>query len=76
MTVNIKVIVLIKDPPERQATICCQRFADALEKGTDNEGYGSLISYEHGGVWTVSDELPPIKHCPWCGTDTGSNQVS
>lgn len=74
MTVNIQMTLPYRKCAETKAIVCCQKFADALENGTDNEGYGSLITYLQG-VWHVSDELPPIKYCPWCSIETASNHV-
>lgn len=51
-----------------QTTACCSEFLRAQESGSDNEGYGRLISCANG-LWQIGDGLPPLAYCPWCGKD-------
>jgi len=56
---------------------CCKAWGSAQQEGTDNEGYGALLSWlgpemedTDGrviGGWSVGCLLPPIRVCPWCG---------
>lgn len=48
--------------------VCCGQFAKAWESGTDNEGWGTLISAPGDGEPSIGQELDPIKFCPWCGS--------
>ena len=50
----------------RRDQVCCEGFHMALQGGTDNEGYGPLLSHWHG-EWRVGLDLPEIQYCPWCG---------
>lgn len=52
-------------------TVCCSDFAAATERGTDNEGYGAVISPWDGDSWMIGSYLSPAVYCPWCGTATG-----
>jgi hypothetical protein len=45
---------------------CCPAFAQALEKGTDNEEYNEAIHFD-GESWRIGCYLAPLKFCPWCG---------
>lgn len=58
---------------------CCSTFGRATETGTDNEGYGPLISHaselidEPGPCrwrmvpeWVIGDGFKLV-FCPWCG---------
>ena len=45
---------------------CCSEFEKAIERGTDNEGYGNLISFV-SGEWLIGYGLDSISYCPWCG---------
>lgn len=45
---------------------CCQQFANALEVGTDNEGYSALIRCGWDR-YHIGCELDPLSYCPWCG---------
>ena len=47
---------------------CCRAFDNALEEGTDAERLGAMIQHESYGGFTVSETLPPIAFCPWCGS--------
>ncbi len=53
--------------PPRPATLCCNDFWQAMQTGTDNEGYGSLVSYYGRAFHIGSGNLPEIAMCPWCG---------
>ena len=46
---------------------CCFPMIDAQQAGTDNEAYGSLVSYSLEGIAEMGCDLPPITFCPWCG---------
>lgn len=46
---------------------CCYDFKKALFPGTDNEGYGSLISGDETGWHTGGMDIDQISFCPWCG---------
>jgi len=46
----------------------CKEWYDALQRGTDHEGYGPAIVMERRG-WSMSWALPDIKFCPWCGKE-------
>lgn len=49
-------------------SVCCAELAKAFEPGTDNEGYGALVSISiHGGYKIGCGELEDIEFCPWCG---------
>lgn len=52
-----------------QVDVCCDNFAEATNSGTDNEGYGRLISKPFD-KWKMGQDLPDIKYCPWCGKQT------
>ncbi len=47
---------------------CCDDFKRAQGYGTDNEGYGSLLS-QYNGEWNIGCGLSSITVCPWCRTD-------
>lgn len=49
-------------------TKCCQEWEKAEIGGTDNEGYGRLISVRHG-EFVIGCRLRSVSFCPWCGTD-------
>lgn len=52
------------------ATPCCLEFQNAQQTGTDNEGYGRLISdYGRNGEYMIGCDLAPMNYCPWCGAD-------
>lgn len=55
---------------------CCPSFALALKMGTDNEGWGTLISHVDG-AWAIgSADMPTINFCPWCAEDvTGPPKI-
>lgn len=46
---------------------CCDNWAKAHEDGTDNEGYASLIYYDHDERVIIGNDLPAVNFCPWCG---------
>ena len=46
--------------------LCCTEFGDAMQPGTDNEGYEKLIWIKEG-LYVTGDGLPAISFCPWCG---------
>lgn len=48
---------------------CCEVFDRAVTvAGTDRENYEAAIQWdvERGG-WDISDQLAPLRFCPWCG---------
>lgn len=45
---------------------CCRAFDRAQQTGTDNEGYGRLITID-GEIAMIGSEMPPVDYCPWCG---------
>lgn len=56
-------------------TTCCEAFAEAMNSGTDNEGWGRLIRPDivdpsdpqlpaPGCGYQMGCGLPAIKHCP------------
>ena len=47
---------------------CCAEFLSAMCDGTDNEGYGKLISLEDG-KYSAGEGLNDLKFCPWCGAN-------
>ena len=47
--------------------VCCAEFQDAMQPGTDNEGYEKLIWIKEGR-YSTGDGLPAMNFCPWCGT--------
>jgi len=49
--------------------VCCGDFARALQRGTDNEGYGTLIYALDDKNWCAGVGLPTITYCPWCGQE-------
>ena len=49
--------------------ICCDSFADAMQAGTDNEGYGALLRPDGDRFSVGSSELQHIRFCPWCGAN-------
>lgn len=55
--------------------VCCTAFADAMQSGTDNEGYAELIyivSYDGDTLtWVMGTQLPEPAYCPWCGSSAG-----
>ena len=53
--------------PPRPANLCCDDFWQAMQVRTDNEGYGSLISF-WDGEFHIGGNLPSISVCPWCGS--------
>lgn len=57
---------------------CCDAWAKAHERKTDNEQYGRLIHCndetdpEYAEPYpTIGSGLPPVKFCPWCGAEKG-----
>lgn len=57
------------------AASCCDDFKRAQNSGTDNEGYGRLLSnlgrdQVAADRWSIGSNLPNIKFCPWCGVAT------
>lgn len=69
---------------------CCDAWAKAHQRGTDNEGYGSLIDTEHirfeegptletvhfRSIQIGHDcDLPEVRFCPWCGHPKTSIQA-
>ena len=44
---------------------CCEDMEKARQCGTDNEGFGPLVTGLRIGM-----ELPEIRFCPWCGICT------
>lgn len=46
---------------------CCMAMIQAQQSGTDNEAYGSAVSYSVEGIAEIGCQLPPITFCPWCG---------
>jgi hypothetical protein len=55
---------------ETTPAACCMDMSDALEPGTDAEGYGPLMRRHSGEVEivTMAGHLQHIDYCPWCGT--------
>ncbi len=50
--------------------ICCQPMQNALNRGTDCDGYDELFRTSlNGKEITAGTDLPPIKYCPWCKKD-------
>jgi len=50
--------------------VCCPDWQSAMNKGTDNEGYGPLIYYVVAtGHYRMGQSLKPVKFCPWCGEE-------
>ena len=47
---------------------CCEFWDKAHRKQTDNECYGSLVSYDEKSASYIGDSLPPVKFCPWCAS--------
>ena len=50
--------------------VCCADMAHACLKGTDNEGYSSLVMctlVAMDGTVVIGCDLPPARYCPWCG---------
>lgn len=47
--------------------VCCDDFFNAMQVGTDNEGYGCLINYYDNKfeIGTVGN----FKFCPFCGKE-------
>jgi len=63
----------------RQVDVCCQAFANAMQTGTDNEGYGALIDLVDSDApctWVMGVGLPQPFHCPWCGADPNVTPVT
>lgn len=52
---------------------CCDQWSKAHQHGTDNEGWGALIS-NYGGKPDMGDGLDPIRFCPWCGAEKGEEK--
>ena len=66
---------------------CCEPFAKAQTRRTDNEGYDALIRtkceyvpqgnelkvIETEGCFVMGSDLPPINLCPWCGAAKGES---
>lgn len=54
--------------------VCCSDMALAFTSGTDNEAYGKLASAYGDDPSSIrfGCELPAVKFCPWCGTETRS----
>ena len=54
---------------------CCDEWAKARQKGTDCEGFNSLIwddeimrdDKPHIGNIGSRTDFPPLRYCPWCG---------
>ena len=84
MSVRIETSIPVKKPLPGQSPVikklidvCCQQFADAMQAGTDNEGYGSLIYIVDDSLaWALGDGLQRPHHCPWCGKQTEIKEVS
>jgi hypothetical protein len=59
---------------------CCDAWAKAHERGTDNEGYGAVVGYwdfDGSGIEKPHighEDLPPVKFCPWCGAEKGESR--
>lgn len=50
---------------------CCQPFEKATRSGSDNEGWGALITpnqYVNPEYLAMGTVDVPITVCPWCGT--------
>lgn len=63
-------------PGLKRVRVCCQMFANALQSGTDNEGYSSLVYLlDDEGGWAMGVALPQPFHCPWCGADPDPKMV-
>ena len=75
MAVETKVFVPGRGPSKQPATVCCQDFAQALESGSDNEGYGPLIQFYGDGWHMGGGPLGPFEWCPWCGTHVSHCEV-
>ena len=41
---------------------CCEAMEAARQSGSDNEGFGPLVTGLRIGM-----DLPEIRFCPWCG---------
>jgi hypothetical protein len=55
--------------------LCCDAFSKAMTNGTDNEAWGAAIHLDQEGAhYKIGLGLPPLRFCPWCGSD--SNQTS
>jgi hypothetical protein len=64
---KVEIPMALSQPPQSPQTNCtCDAFKIAQCKGTDNEMYGSLISFWSGEYHTGCD-VPTIQFCPWCG---------
>jgi hypothetical protein len=64
---KVEIPLALSQPPQSPQTNCtCDAFKIAQCKGTDNEMYGSLISFWSGEYHTGCD-VPTIQFCPWCG---------
>ena len=54
---------------------CCETWAKARERGTDNEGYEALVllNDEHDPVIGMGPDGKGfvVKFCPWCGAQKG-----
>ena len=51
----------------------CVEFKKAQQRGTDNEGYGSLLSHHVVDEWRIGRDLENISYCPWCGKRVPQN---
>ncbi len=51
-----------------RVSICCRAFIEALETGSDNEGYGRLISVDDDKDWRIGGVMRSGRCCPWCGS--------
>ncbi len=47
--------------------VCCPTMVQALQGGTDAEGYGSFAYVDRDGSVRFSSALPVHSFCPWCG---------
>ena len=58
-----------------EVEVCCEEMGHALQKYTDGEGWGALISnfsFDQGFFFVGETSL--ARYCPWCGRDTmGTN---
>ena len=50
---------------------CCDELVKAQRAGTDNEGYGALVTAPDAvywpEAWAMGSDLQPMRFCPWCG---------
>lgn len=65
--------VISEEPPyvgaemKKHKLACCSTMLKAQESGTDNEGYGRLVSDYGDWSWHMGCGLPEFNYCPWCG---------